>query len=557
MPLKLPAAEALPAKVKCPQCASRFVVNPDGQTALLASTALTAQPPAMPAMVYPQAAEAPVRVMPLRETSAPEGGSRTPLLLGVVAAVVLLLGGGVTLAVMFLSGGDEPKPAEKNADSDDGQGVFDPDKATKGDGDRPRKGNKQPVKRPDPVPPEQQKKINAAIDKGVQFLKDSLTGKPVHPGGIVNCGTSALAGLTLLNCGVKKDDPAVVKALTTVRAQVATLRQTYEMACCIWFLDKLGDPKDKEAIQALALALIASQKINGGWDYNSFRLTAAQQKDLQSLLGKVSLETKADLNPNGPKPPPGGFKGVGQLPADLAQLPVMQYQVGQKLTWQAGGWHEDNSLTQFVILALWAAQKHGVPTARSLAMAEARFRASQNIDGSWAYEWWANNLNNRTRTDSMTCAGLLGLAVGRGARADAKKGKLIGEQDKKKGLGALVKDPVVEKALAYLSKVVGKQGFPEARQGWMGRPVAANSLGDLYFLWSLERVGVVYNLQKIDGKDWYLWGSDLIVRCQQADGAWRDSWAGLPDTCFALLFLKRVNVVEDLTRKLQKLEASR
>ena len=82
----------------------------------------------------------------------------------------------------------------------------------------------------------------------------------------------------------------------------------------------------------------------------------------------------------------------------------------------------------------------------------------------------------------------------------------------------------------------------------------ANSRGDLYFLWSLERVGVVYNLQKVGNVDWYAWGSAVIVDFQNPnDGSWRAGNGPIPDTCFALLFLKRVNVVEDLTSKLRQL----
>ena len=66
----------------------------------------------------------------------------------------------------------------------------------------------------------------------------------------------------------------------------------------------------------------------------------------------------------------------------------------------------------------------------------------------------------------------------------------------------------------------------------------------------MERVAVVYDLEKIGGKDWYGWGSQLLVESQNADGNWSDTFAGLPDTSFALLFLKRVNVVKDLTDKL-------
>jgi hypothetical protein len=106
--------------------------------------------------------------------------------------------------------------------------------------------------------------------------------------------------------------------------------------------------------------------------------------------------------------------------------------------------------------------------------------------------------------------------------------------------------------MTYLSKLIGTN---PALRG-MKRVVGANAWGDYYYLWSLERVGVIYNIKEINGKDWYDWGSKIIVTNQQADGSWKEAFPGAVDTCFALLFLKRVNVAEDLTTRLKKMETS-
>jgi hypothetical protein len=495
---------------------------------------------------------------PVLAEAAPASASRVPLLIGMIAAGVLLLGGGVTLAVVFLSGDSKKtKQAEKNKDADDGdddgdrdgkrhKDVLVPDEGDSDSKDRdrhPESDDKPVVVKPKkPLTPEEiarNKKVNEAIDKGVNFLKDCLNGKQINIGFYRTTGAYALAGLTLLNCGVKADDPAVAKAIQTVRAQVGTLGTTYDMAACIWFLDKLKDPKDKPAIQALALSLVASQGVNGGWNYVSTRLTADQQTNLLSLLKKTPLESMPkDKVPGQFKP---GGPGGGFVP-DYTKLPVMQFKPGDKLgpNPKVGG-YEDNSLTQFVILALWAAQEHGVPTGRSLAFAEARYRAAQKPNGSWAYSW--SNFDNQ-RTDSMTCAGLLGLAVGRGIKKGDKK------------LGALVDDPAVKKGMEFLSNNIGKP-WQKSPYGPTGKITGLQTWGDLYYLWSLERVGVVYDIQKVNGKDWYAWGADILVASQQADGRWQDDFAGMVDTSFALLFLKRVNVVKSLTSKLRKLEATK
>jgi hypothetical protein len=218
-------------------------------------------------------------------------------------------------------------------------------------------------------------------------------------------------------------------------------------------------------------------------------------------------------------------------------------------------------------------------------MVEARFRASQAADGSWAYHW---QTDSHFRADSMTCAGLLGLAVGNGSHW-LHNLKLEGGRPRQN-------DPAAEKALAFLSQRIGVDGAnlvgdkvkanmklmnlqqQFAVAGIAERPailkqiqglvkeqkdvqvggtiMGANARGDLYFLWSVERVAVTYDLRTIGGKDWYAWGAPLILAHQQADGSWSDMFPGVPDTCFALLFLQRVNVASDLSRQLQNLMLS-
>jgi hypothetical protein len=72
-----------------------------------------------------------------------------------------------------------------------------------------------------------------------------------------------------------------------------------------------------------------------------------------------------------------------------------------------------------------------------------------------------------------------------------------------------------------------------------------------YFLWSLERVAVAFNLDTIGRKDWYGWGAEILIANQAADGSWAGEFAGAPDTCFALLFLRRSNLARDLTASLR------
>jgi hypothetical protein len=66
---------------------------------------------------------------------------------------------------------------------------------------------------------------------------------------------------------------------------------------------------------------------------------------------------------------------------------------------------------------------------------------------------------------------------------------------------------------------------------------------------------MLYDLKTIGGKDWYRWGAQVLVHNQLADGDWgslRYPGASPPiNTCFALLFLRRSNLVQDLTNNLR------
>jgi len=73
----------------------------------------------------------------------------------------------------------------------------------------------------------------------------------------------------------------------------------------------------------------------------------------------------------------------------------------------------------------------------------------------------------------------------------------------------------------------------------------SKSVAGLYFYWSLERVAVIYGLAQIRGVDWYNWGAERLLKKQRPDGGWGGQ--DCIDTAFAILFLSRANIAEDLT----------
>jgi hypothetical protein len=403
---------------------------------------------------------------------------------------------------------------------------------------------------------------------------------------------AALPGLTLLECGVPASDPVVKKATDIVRKAARAETHTYNLALMILFLDKLGDRQDRRLLQTLAMRLAAGQHPSGGWSYRCPVLDDRETRELFAYLdrerptnplhlfeadrgdrameffvtrpsGESSLSTVRsgqasagqDKKPAATIPQKDGDPSTlpfdelpprkvarELLPRRLKNLPVVKPLPKASDLPRAD--ITDNSNTQFALLGVWAAGRHGVPTERTLALLVKRFRKSQNEGGSWGYLF--STSGDALGTPAMTCSGLLGLAVGHGLIAGASSSKQPS-----------AKDPAIKKGLEALApQLGGPLGAPPAKQGKKpARRAITRSPINLYFLWSVERVGVLYGLRTIADKDWYHWGAEMLVDHQDASGGWFcGGYHGSSletDTCFALLFLKRANLTLDLSQKLQ------
>ncbi len=372
------------------------------------------------------------------------------------------------------------------------------------------------------------------------------------PGLIFNRGYFFFPALALLESGVPATNPAIQKTAKMVRAWEPQMDRTYGVSVAILFLDRLGDPKDKEIIRSLALRLIAAQTYTGGWGYYCSTLSEQNQKILwKTLLALHAKDYPSSDSRDGKAPKsPQIAKTNPSIPAILRTLAIFQdpthlFKRREVLIHEgmpppnldsrflAGT--TDNSNTQFAVLALWAASRHGIPVDRTLALVVKRFTSSQNEDGTWNYRYEFTR-RGRGKWDERgmcnTTAALLGLAMAHGMR------KL--PQDV---TAADIQERII-KGLAVLSKEIGTP------TGQMNRQVP---IKDLYFLWSVERVATLYNLSLIGEKDWYRWGAEILVTNQKDDGNWfgTGSYFNVAvSPSFGLLFLKRANFTRELTAKL-------
>ncbi len=407
------------------------------------------------------------------------------------------------------------------------------------------------------------KEIDAAVQKGTAYFKEHFNNgaKPGQLRGEHGIGGVALAGLALLESGSATDD-ATVKAITAaVRDASFTETQTYHIALCLLYLDRLGDAADVSLIQMLGIRLLAGQNAVGGWTYQCINaIPAADERHLRTAL--MVTELKAGNNP----PPAANPNQPGNAakPGVVGKLhPEIEKYAGKLAASRIHNRGDDNSNTQFGVLGVWAARKHGVPVENALDLIEKRFLASQTNGGGWPYSGGIQG------SPSMTCAGLLGLATAIGRREERrlkteppkqndpfakaapkevpkepaktppkiddpffnpppmpKPDETVAKKlpEAKKGAAKKVpadaRDAAVQRGLASLAAVLAGNA-PQRGRGRQIR-IGDGVLGerDFYFLWSLERVGVVYGIDKIGGIDWYDLGAEELIPGQNANGSW-------------------------------------
>jgi VWFA-related protein len=334
--------------------------------------------------------------------------------------------------------------------------------------------------------------IARAIAQGLDFLKgvqsdDGHWDDPSQPQH--RLGLTALAGLALLENGVDRKAPEIRKAQNVVTELARESDQTYDLALAILFLARCQQGRRGEAdplIQTLGRRLAAGD--NGGiWDYNVPREEyEAREAPSQARRGRNRQQTGRRRE---------SISGRG-----------------------------DHSNTQFALLGLWAAGRHGFDSDPSLESIDNHFRSAQLRDGRWGYRI------NMSGSEAMSCAGLMGLAI-----AAARPGLAERQTARARG-AALAADPAFQSAL----RAVGQDARRAGRQS------------DIYYLWSLERVCVALGLHSLDGFDWYARGARILLDRQLDGGSWPpDRWGKLPGTCLALLFLRKANLAFEIDRVLR------
>jgi hypothetical protein len=291
----------------------------------------------------------------------------------------------------------------------------------------------------------------------------------------------------------------------------------------------------KLAIRAGIDFLRSAQRGSGGWP--DFRLPG----------GTTALAILALRNAGVPANDPDVVRGaeylrrvpnqwtyvVGLKAQALAAVDPVRYRndIQAAANWlisaqrQDGGWgyeldltRSDHSNSQFALLGLHEAARAGVRVPDTAwRRAEVDWVQTQRNDGGWGYEG-----RGHETTGSMTTAGVASLhIVGDSLAVGREHGYSNGQAP---NCGKYAYNRSVVRGIEWLAS-----HFDVAQN-----PPRGNYY--YYYLYGLERVGILSGLKYIGKHDWYREGAAELVQRQRQNGQWREM-DEVVDTSFALLFL--------------------
>jgi hypothetical protein len=180
----------------------------------------------------------------------------------------------------------------------------------------------------------------------------------------------------------------------------------------------------------------------------------------------------------------------------------------------------DNSNTQFALLGLHEAAKAGVTVpAEVWNRSRKHYENTQNRDGSWGY------VGRQRGYGSMTAAGLASLSIsGTQLHTSGRKVFVNGVYP---GCGAYQQSRTIAAGLDWLADNFAVDQNPGHGRRWVN-----------YYLYTIERAGMIVGLPTIGRHDWYRRGAEHLVSQQRSPGG---NWGSNIDTALALLFLAKGN----------------
>ncbi len=377
--------------------------------------------------------------------------------------------------------------------------------------------------------------VEAAIQKGVEFLKsknsDHLKVCHSHKSNKTNI---ELVLLTYVHSGyVPESDPAFRQLFDEMMKR--PLEATYCVSLQAMVLEEMNRVKHQSRIWQCAQFLVDNQCANGQWSYG---------ESTPAVQGVPTGGTPSAVSTG----PGGGVKiydlGVREKPKPLKKLSVSRTRMGP-----ATG---DNSNSQYAALGLRACHDAGITIPRDVI--------------SLAMKWWKESQKDKPdkgdKGREAVSTGWVDLGPPRGWCYNDHDHKAYGSMTAG-AVGALViynymleqnwsRDSSVRSGLSWLVNNFSVTQNP----GDVCTFGKKNSTHYHYYMYALERVGMLYGTAKIGGHAWYAEGARELLNRQEGNGCWKGSDGSnvVWDTCFAILFLKRATrplvASQDVRRKM-------
>lgn len=351
------------------------------------------------------------------------------------------------------------------------------------------------------------RRVTATVDAGVAYLmrQQSVDGswKPTKELLEHRLGQTALAALACLKGGLTIRDPAIGRAFSWMRKRKLT--KTYDVGVLLMALHALYSPTDDREV--VAVDKYGRRKIR---DPCKSSMPQADRAWMQSCVDFLL------------KNQDGGH-------------------------WRYPGSGQDLSNTQYALLGLWAASRCGFkiprqawqdaldyllasqePTGRSVKLQVNEIRGTYVV--SWTEKARARGFRYIPKsaavtalkpvTGSMTTAGMAGVAICQDELWSSRKFTPALRKRSRRSL---------RDALAWLQDnfdVTRNPGEPAG--GW-----------HYYYLYGMERAGILSRSRFFGQYDWYKQGADYLIEQQRSSGSWVRGGDPQLDTAFAVLFLKR------------------
>lgn len=214
----------------------------------------------------------------------------------------------------------------------------------------------------------------------------------------------------------------------------------------------------------------------------------------------------------------------------------------------------DTSISQYAILGLWEAARHGLEVPETAWSRAARWHiATQSADGGFVYH---PHESGGQSTYTMTVAGTGSLLVCRrhlyptdrdeaamdvATTTRKKKSRKFGVLERGEEIDKPPPPPEAVDAPDAIVSLAALKGSYERGHGWLRSKFTARpeTPWTLYYLYGIERLAALYGPGFLGGRDWYGEGLAVIAQAQAADGSINDHSSTPCATSFAVLFLVR------------------